>query len=65
MHFPTGRSQESWKKSLSPGLWQELYRISLESIVAPERRKINNNVVFKIKCLKTKTHHFLKKLPLV
>lgn len=48
MHFPTGRSQEPWKKCLSPGLSQELYRISLGSVVATERRKINNNAVFKM-----------------
>ena len=58
------------KKCLSPGLGQELYKISLGMIIVPERRKINNTAVscqkdtgtcstfFKIKCLKTKTQSF-------
>lgn len=67
MHFPSEGIQEPLKKCLSPGLGQELYKISLGMIIVPERRKINNTAVscqkdtgacstfFKIKCLKTKT----------
>lgn len=45
MHFLIKRIQKPFEKYLIPGLGKELYKVSLETIIVPKERKINNTAM--------------------